>query len=134
LWAVRDGATKRTSLDLVIDCFDLDQGPWEWNLDGPYAAEIEGANGRNGIPLLNFFGWIFLVAVVVLLHQSLTQTEEAENVQRPQRQPGVERLIVVMLFPYHLVSAIWAIKKRRPRYPLYSVVFPATLVAALWNR
>jgi len=126
-------ALVATSLDLVMDCFGLDQGLWEWNLDGPYAAEIEGDNGRNGIPFLNFFGWIFLVAVVVLLCQSLTQTEEAEDTQRPRGQSGVERLSVAMLLPYYLVSVIWAIKERRPRYLLYSVVFPATLAAALWN-
>jgi hypothetical protein len=48
---------------------------WEWNLDGPYAAEIEGANSRNGIPLLNYFGWVFLAVVVVLLYQDLTSDE-----------------------------------------------------------
>jgi hypothetical protein len=70
------------------------------NLDGSYAAEIEGANDRNGIPLLNFFGWIFLVAVVVLLYQHLTRTEEVEDNQQPRRQPGVERLTVVILLHY----------------------------------
>jgi Carotenoid biosynthesis protein len=124
-------ALVATSLDLIMDCFGLDQGLWEWNLDGPYAAEIEGANGRNGIPLLNFFGWIFLVATIVLLCQSLTRTEDD---QQPRRQSGFERLPVLMLVPYYLVSAIWAIKKRRPRYLLYSMVLPASLVAALWNR
>jgi uncharacterized membrane protein len=123
-----------TSLDLVMNCFGLDQGLWEWNLDGPYAAEIEGTNGRNGIPFLNFFGWIFLVATIVLLCQSLTRTEEAENDQQPRRQSGVDRLPVVMLLPYYLVSAIWAIKKRKPRYLLYSVVFPVTLLPELRNR
>lgn len=117
-----------------MDCFGLDQGLWEWNLDGPYAAEIEGANGRNGIPLLNFFGWIFFVAVVVHLYQYMTQTEEIENNEKPRRQSGVERLSVVMLFPYYFVSVIWAVKKRKLRYLLYSLVFPTTLVAALRNR
>jgi hypothetical protein len=128
-------ALVATSLDLVMDCFGLDEGLWEWNLDGPYAAEIEGANGRNGIPLLNYFGWIFLVAVVVLLYQHLTRIEEeAENGQRPHRQCGVERLSVVMLLPYYLVSAIWAIRKRKPRYLLYSVVFPATLAVTFGRK
>src|SRR3712207_2730422 len=95
-------ATKRTSLDLAMDRFGLDARLWERNLDGPYAAEIEGANGRNGTPLLNFFGWIFLVAVVVFLCQSLTQTQEAENDMQPRRQSGMERLSVVMLPPYYL--------------------------------
>jgi uncharacterized membrane protein len=127
-------ALLATSLDLVMDCFGLDQGLWEWNLDGPYAAEIEGTNGRKGIPLLNFFGWIFLVAVVMLLCQSLTRTEEAENAQQPPRQPGIEQLSVVMLFPYYLVSAIWATKKRKLRCLLYSVMFPGTLVATFGRR
>jgi len=43
-------ATKRTSLDLVMDRFGLDERLWERNLDGPYAAEIEGTNDRNGTP------------------------------------------------------------------------------------
>ena len=59
-----------------MDCYGLDQGLWEWNLDGPYATEIEGANGRKGIPLLSFFGWVVLVEVVVFLCQSLTQPQE----------------------------------------------------------
>jgi len=83
---------------------------------------------------LNFFGWIFLVAVVVFLCQSLTQTQEAENDMQPRRQSGMERLSVVMLPPYYLVSAIWAIKKRNPKYLLNSIVFPTTPVAALENR
>jgi hypothetical protein len=127
-------ALVATSLDLVMDCFGLDQGLWEWNLDGPYAAEIKGANGRSGIPLLNFFGWIFLVTVVVLLYQSLTRTEEVNNDQRPRRRPSVEQFAVVMLLPYYVVSAIWAIKKRKPKYLLYSLVFPATILPALRNR
>ncbi len=127
-------ALVATSLDLVMDCFGLDEGLWEWNLDGPYAAEIEGANGRNGIPLLNYFGWVFLAVVIVLLYQYVTRSDEVANDEQPRRQLSVERLSVVMLLPYYLVSAIWAIKKRKPRYLLYSVVFPTVLVAALGHR
>src|SRR5829696_4285910 len=99
-------AMVATSLDLVMDCYGLDEGLWEWNLDGPYAAEKEGANGRKGIPLLNFFGWVFLAVVVVLLYQYVTSDEEVANDEQPRRRPNVERLSVVMLLPYYLVSVI----------------------------
>ena len=126
-------ALVATSLDLVMDCYGLDEGLWEWNLDGPYAAEIEGANGRNGIPLLNYFGWMFLAVVVVLLYQYVTSDEEVASDEQPRRRPNVERLSIVMLLPYYLVSVIWAIKKRKARYLLYSVLFPTALIAALRN-
>jgi len=126
-------ALVATSLDLVMDCYGLDEGLWEWNLDGPYAAELEGANGRNGIPLLNYFGWVFLAVVIVLLYQYVTSGKEVANDEQPRRKPGVERLAIVMLLPYYLVSAVWAIKKRRPRYLLYSMIFPTALIAALRN-
>ena len=124
-------ALVATSLDLVMDCYGLDEGLWEWNLDGPYASEIEGPNGRNGIPLLNYFGWVFLAVVVVLLFQYVTSDEEVASDEQPRRQPGVERLSVVMLLPYYLVSVVWAIKKRKLRYLLYSAIFPTMLTAAL---
>lgn len=124
-------ALVATSLDLVMDCYGLDEGLWEWNLDGPYAAEIEGPNGRSGIPLLNYFGWIFLAVVIVLLYQHLTRDGEAADDEQPVGQSGVERVSVVMLLPYYLVCAIWAIRKRKPKYLLYSVLFPAVLISAL---
>ena len=40
----------------------------------------------------------------------------------------------MVLLPYYLVSAIWAIKKLNLKYLLYSMVFPTTLAAALGNR
>ncbi len=127
-------ALTATSLDLVMDCFGLDRGLWEWNLDGPYATEIEGANGRRGIPLLNFFGWLFLVGAIVLIHQSFTRRDDAEENQEPGRQISVEQLSLVALVPYYLVSVVWAIRKCKLRYLLYSSMFPATLIAALRRR
>lgn len=124
-------ALTATSLDLVMDCFGLDRGLWEWNIDGPCATEIEGANGRRGIPLLNFFGWVFLVGAIVLIHQSFTRRVDAEENQEPGRRTSAERLSLVALIPYYLVSVIWAIRKRELRYVLYSAIFPATLIAAL---
>ncbi len=127
-------ALTATSLDLVMDCLGLDRGLWAWNLDGLYATEIEGANGRHGIPLLNFFGWVFLVWAVALTYQSLTQRESAESDQPPPNQVGIERTTIAALIPYYLVSAIWAIKTRKLRFLLYSAIFPATLLAALDRR
>jgi uncharacterized membrane protein len=45
-------------------------------------------NGGNGIPYLNYFGWIYLATVVVLLYQYQTRTKEVENIDQPQRQLG----------------------------------------------
>lgn len=100
-------ALTATSLDLVMGCFGIDRGLWEWNIDGPYATDIKGANGRHGIPLLNFLGWLFLVGVIVLIHQSFTRRDATEDRQEPRRQTNVERLSLVTLIPYYLVSVIW---------------------------
>lgn len=127
-------ALTATSLDLVMDCFGLDRGLWEWNLDGPYATEIEGANGRHGIPLLNFFGWLFLVGIIVLIYQSFTRRKGAEGEQEPRRQTGIERLSLLALIPYYIVSVYWAIRNRKPKYLLYSAMFPIALLAALRRR
>ncbi len=60
-----------TSLDLLLDPAGLDLGLWQWSGDGPYAAEVEGPNGKRGVPLLNFAGWIGLTTGVVLAYQRL---------------------------------------------------------------
>jgi uncharacterized membrane protein len=43
-------------LDLILDPAGLDLGLWEWNVDGAYASEIRGANGRAGVPFVNYLG------------------------------------------------------------------------------
>jgi len=45
-----------TSLDLLLDSAGLDLELWQWSGDGSYAAEVEGPNGKRGVPLLNFAG------------------------------------------------------------------------------
>jgi hypothetical protein len=115
-----------TSLDLIMDCFGLDEGLWEWNLDGPYAAQLEGTNGRTGIPLLNFFGWLFLVATIVFLYQSLGRNREADA-----DGEVIRSVSAVMLIPYYATSAVWAVRHRRLRYLVYSSLFPVTMIAAL---
>lgn len=127
-------ALTATSLDLVMDCFGLDRGLWEWSIDGPYAKEIEGANGRRGIPLLNYLGWLFLVGAIVLIHQSFARRGDAEDEQEPSRQTSIERLSLLALIPYYLVSLVWAIRNRKPKYLLYSAMFPIVLLAALRRR
>lgn len=51
-------ALLATSLDLLLDVYGLAHGLWEWHLDGAYAREVAGPNGRRGIPVENFLGWL----------------------------------------------------------------------------
>lgn len=57
-----------TSLDLVLDPAGLDAGLWEWKDDGAYAPDVTGANGRRGVPPVNYLGWLALVSGAVLAH------------------------------------------------------------------
>lgn len=109
-----------TSLDLVLDPAGLDAGLWEWNGDGAYAREIEGANGRAGVPPVNYMGWLFLVAGVVFVYGRLFG----------QRRT-VGRLPALLLLPYYLAAAAWALRRRRFRYLLYSATFPIAVAASL---
>ena len=111
-----------TSLDLVLDPAGLDAGLWEWTGDGTYATEVEGANGRRGVPLVNFLGWIALVAGAAGAY---------ERAYGRERGPEGGRLPGLLLLPYYLAAVAWAIKHRRFRYLLYSVPFPAALYAGL---
>ena len=111
-----------TSLDLVLDPAGLDVGLWEWNGDGAYAGEIEGANGRKGVPLVNYAGWLILVAGLVSVHERLSGKRRAAG-----------RLPALLLLPYYLAAAAWAVKRRRFRYLLYSIPFPVALVLSLWR-
>ncbi len=111
-----------TSLDLALDPAGLDAGLWEWNADGAYAPEVEGANGRRGVPLVNYLGWLALVGGASLVY------ERACGEQRDQeggRLPGL------LLLPYYLGAVAWAVRRRRPRYLLYSLPFPVALYAGL---
>ena len=110
------------SLDLILDPAGLDVGLWEWNVDGAYAGEIRGQNGRNGVPFFNYLGWIALVGGVVYAYEPAREDEE---------EPIVPALL---LLPYYLAAAGWAVKWRRFRYLLYSAPFPVALYAALQKR
>jgi len=86
-------ALTATSLDLLLDPFGLDLGLWEWSEGGPYASEVNGPNGKRGIPVLNFAGWITLTSGVMLAYQlprtrgDATDAAESEN----GGGPGAER-------------------------------------------
>ncbi|CAN5633804.1 hypothetical protein BH24ACT22_BH24ACT22_10490 [soil metagenome] len=111
-------ALVATSLDLVTDPFGLDAGLWEWKVDGAYATEVVGENGRHGVPVLNYWGWLVVVTGVLLVYGQLFRDGGSAG-----------RLPIMLLLPQYLVSVGWALKRRRPEYLLYSALFP--LVAYL---
>ena len=111
-----------TSLDLVLDPAGLDAGLWEWNGEGAYAGEVEGANGHRGVPLVNYAGWLLLVGGAVYAYARLF------GECRP-----AGRVPALLLLPYYLAAAAWALKSRRFRYLLYSMPFPAAVVLSSWG-
>jgi len=115
-------ALVATALDLILDPAGLEAGLWEWSADGVYASGIQGANGCNGVPLVNYLGWIALVGGVVY---ALSNEREDE---------ADEFLPALLLIPLYLATTWWAIKRRRFRYLLYSALFPVALYSALENR
>jgi uncharacterized membrane protein len=111
-------ALVATSLDLILDPFCLDGGLWVWNASGAYAREIS-ANGRRGVPLLNYVAWMMLGAGASLACRRLTGDRISG------RGPAL------LLLPYYLAAVAWAVRRRRLRYLLYSGLFPAALYASL---
>jgi uncharacterized membrane protein len=122
-----------TSLDLVMDPAGLDLGLWQWGYDGAYAAEVAGPNGKRGVPLLNYVGWICLLATIALSYRRLAP-RAADSPPRRASSPRSGRVAALLLLSYYLPAAAWAIKRRRRRYLLYSAPFGATLWAALKSR
>lgn len=125
-------AAVATSLDLVLDCYGLDQGLWEWQGDGPYAQEIVGPNGKRGIPLLNYVGWLQLTSTVTALYQQLAVPLDEAPGNAGSAEAG--RNAALLVLPFYLGAAVWAITAGKPQYLLYSALFPATLLAALTKR
>ena len=129
-------ALVATSLDLLVDPVGLDLGLWEWSRDGAYATEIEGPNGKHGVPVLNFVGWLGLITSVTLAYQHLDPVDE---IARPLRSgvagsPEAGRTAAFLLLPYYLPAVVWALKRRRPKYLLYSAPFSVALWTALGSR
>ena len=112
-----------TSLDLILDPAGLDAGLWEWNADGAYAAEIQGANRHNGVPFVNYLGWIALVGGVVYFC--------ALSSERGNEADTRELLPALLLVPLYLATTWWAIRRRRFRYLLYSAPFPVAIYTGL---
>lgn len=135
-WAVPLGtAVTATSLDLILDCAGLDFGLWEWTDGGSYASDITGPNAKQGIPLVNFNSWLAITSGVTLMHLLLTNEVEGETL-RPGAARSVEagRTAAFLLLPYYLGSVGWALQRRKPRYLLYSALFPVVLTIALKGR
>jgi hypothetical protein len=129
-------ALAATSLDLLLDPFGLDLGLWEWSSDGPYASEVKGPNGKRGVPLLNFVGWIALTTSVTLAYQRLESRQNAADTYDPGNTggPGSQRAAALLLLSYYLPAAAWALMQGKRKYLLYSAPFATTLWAALKGR
>jgi hypothetical protein len=129
-------ALVATSLDLLLDPFGLDQGLWEWSGDGPYASEVEGPNGKRGVPLLNFAGWIALTTSVTLAYQRLETGRNAAYTSDPGDTggPGSQRAAALLLLSYYLPAAVWALTRGKRRHLLYSAPFALVSWVALKER
>ena len=129
-------ALAATNLDLLLDPFGLALGLWEWSEDGLYASEVEGPNGKRGVPLLNFAGWLALTSGVTLAYQRLQTGGNVADAPDPENScgPGTERAAALLLLSYYLPAAVWALKQERRKYLLYSAPFVTTLCAALKGR
>jgi uncharacterized membrane protein len=129
-------ALAATSFDLLLDPFGLQLGLWEWSEDGPYASELKGPTGKRGVPLLNFAGWLALTTGVTLAYQHLQIRGNVADAPDPEDSggPGAERAAALLLLSYYLPAAVWALKRGRCKYLLYSTPFATTLCAALKGR
>ncbi|MDP8949245.1 MAG: carotenoid biosynthesis protein [Actinomycetota bacterium] len=128
-------ALAATNLDLLLDPAGLDLGLWQWSGNGAYAAEVKGPNGKRGVPLLNYAGWIALTTSVALSYRRLALDADATAPSRPRAGgPESGRGAALLLLSYYLPAVAWALKRRRRKYLLYSAPFTATLWAALKGR
>ena len=109
-----------TSLDLILDPAGLDAGLWEWSGDGAYASGVTGANGRSGVPLVNYAGWLLLVAGVASVYGRLFGERRTSG-----------RLPALLLLPYYLAAVAWAVKRHGHRYLIYSALFPVAFALSL---
>ena len=129
-------ALAATSLDLLLDPFGLDLGLWEWSGDGLYASEVRGPNGKRGVPLLNFVGWISLTTSVTLAYQRLEsgRTLAYASDLGDAGVPRSRRAAALLLLSYYLPAAVWALKRGKHKYLLYSAPFASVSWAALKGR
>lgn len=128
-------ALTATSMDLVTDVALLDQGFWEWNANGPYAPEITGPNGKHGIPLANYTGWLGLTGLVTLAYLLAPGTVPASPAEpEAARKVKAGRQAALLLLPTYLGAVAWELWRRRWRYILYSALFPLILLKTLLAR
>jgi uncharacterized membrane protein len=120
-----------TSLDLTMDCMGLDLGLWEWKDGGPYAVDIAGPNGKRGIPLFNFGGWLFLATSVTGLYELLAKDRPVTPYSGRAGSVEAGRTAALLLLPYYGVSAAWAVQRRKPKYLLPSLLVPLVIGVAL---
>lgn len=100
-------ALLATAPDLANDPWGLDSGFWEWQEGGPYMADIVGANGKAGIPLWNYVGWLVISASVARL---------AEVDRPPTEINAARRWRTLLLLAYWLLGIpglMWAVRERR---------------------
>jgi hypothetical protein len=129
-------ALTATSLDLFLDTFGLESGLWEWSENSAYASEVEGPNGKRGVPLLDFIGWLALTTGVTLAYQRLQTGRNAAELADSEDSsgPGSERAAALLLLSYYLPALVWALKRGRRKYLLYSALFATTLCATMKGR
>lgn len=129
-------ALLATDLDLLLDPAGLDAGLWEWRGEGAYARGVRGRNGRRGVPLYNFAGWLAIESSISLAYQLLAPDDGAADAKRPWAAGGPEAgsAAALLLLLYYLPAALWAIRRRRWRYLLYSAPFSGALWLALRGR
>ena len=114
-------ALAATSLDLLLDPCGLELGLWEWTVDGSYAPDVQGPNGKRGVPLLNYAGWLSLISGVTLAYQHLAP-------ERAAGHPEAGRSAALLLLSYYLPAAAYNLKQRRVKQLIHSAPF----AVALW--
>jgi uncharacterized membrane protein len=122
-------AALATSLDLLLDCYGLDQGLWEWPRGGAYARELSGPNGRRGIPASNFVAWLAMTGAIGLGYLLATRTWDAPAGAAEAHGALGRHAGSLLLLPYYLLGVGWAVRTGHRRYLLYSGLVP--LVALL---
>ena len=101
----------------------------------PVCPEIKGPNGKRGVPLLNFAGWIALTTSFALADQRIESTHNDDYAPDPGGALGRRRAAaLLLLLTYYLPAAAWALKRERRKYLLYSAPFATTLWIALKGR
>jgi uncharacterized membrane protein len=128
-------AVTATSFDLLTDVALLEQGYWEWSTNGAYASNVVGPNGKHGIPVENYTGWLLLTSVVTALYL-LVSKESQKTHQHPGAAGSVAagRNAALLLLPTYLSALQWEVRQRRMRYICYALLFPIVLVLALWGK